>query len=183
MSTFAPKPHNNTRFLPDNLRLMRAVNVFQGKHRVKQGYSDKALHSTLFNIITMKKVLFFAVACLSLMACGNKAQSEQNADSLSAQTADSLVFEGQIPNADGGQRNVKLALAQDSTKGFVIIDDATVSKGTYEEVTVGDKKGYKLTVSPEDVRYYAINGDSILSEASDSLVPAESGIKYDLKRK
>ena len=93
----------------------------------------------------MKKVLFFAVACLSLMACGNKAQSEQNADSLSAQTADSLVFEGQFPNADGGQMNVKLALAQDSTKGFVLAEDTTMSKGTYEEVTAGDKKGYKLT--------------------------------------
>lgn len=163
---------------------MRATNVFQGEHRIKQGDRDKALHSTLFNIITMKKVLFFAVACLSLMACGNKAQSEQNADSLSAQTADSLVFEGQFPNADGGQMNVKLALAQDSTKGFVLAEDTTMSKGTYEEVTAGDKKGYKLTVSPEDVRYYAINGDSVLSASADStLAPAASGMKYELKRK
>lgn len=37
VSTFAPKSHNDTRFLPDNLRLMRAVNVFQGKHRIKTG--------------------------------------------------------------------------------------------------------------------------------------------------
>ena len=131
----------------------------------------------------MKKVLFFAVACLSLMACGNKAQSEQNADSLSAQTADSLVFEGQFPDGDGTS-NVKLALAQDSTKGFVMTQDTIVSKGTYEEVTAGDKKGYKLTVSPEDVRYYAINGDSVLSASADStLAPAASGMKYELKRK
>lgn len=132
----------------------------------------------------MKKVLFFAVACLFMMACGNKAQSEQSADSLSAQTADSLVFEGQFPNADGGQMNVKLALAQDSTKGFVLSEDTTMSKGTYEEVTAGDKKGYKLTVSPEDVRFFAINGDSVLSASADStLAPAASGMKYDLKRK
>ena len=35
--TFAPEPHNNTRFLPDNLRLMCAVNVFQGERRIKTG--------------------------------------------------------------------------------------------------------------------------------------------------
>ena len=162
--TFAPKPHNNTRFLPDILRQMRAVDVFHGKFRIKTGNCDKALHSTLFNIITMKKVLFFAVACLSMMACGNKAQSEQAGDSLTAQTADSLVFEGQFPNADGGEMAVKLALAQDSTKGFTLAEDSTVS--------------------PEDVRFFAINGDSVLSASADStLAPAASGMKYDLKRK
>ena len=132
----------------------------------------------------MKKVLFFAVACLSLMACGNKAQSEQNADTLSAQSADSLVFEGQFPNADGGEMSVKLALAQDSTMGFTLCEDTTVSKGQYAEVASGDKKGYKLTISENDVRFFANNGDSVLSASADStLAPAASGLKYDLKRK
>ena len=105
----------------------------------------------------MKKVLFFAAACLSLMACGNKAQSEQAGDSLTAQTADSLVFEGQFPNADGGEMAVKLAL---------------------------EKKGYKLIISENDVRFFANNGDSVLSASADStLAPSASGLKYDLKRK
>ena len=131
----------------------------------------------------MKKVLFFAAACLSLMACGNKAQSEQAGDSLTAQTADSLVFEGQFPNADGGEMAVKLALAQDSTKGFTLAEDSTVSTGMYEEVTAGEKKGYKLIISENDVRFFANNGDSVLSASADStLAPSASGLKYDLKR-
>lgn len=118
------------------------------------------------------------------MACGNKAQSEQSADTLSAATSDSLVFEGQFPNADGGETAVKLALAQDSTKGFALTEDTTVTTGTYETVKAGEVNGYKLTLADGSFRFFANNGDSVLSASADStLVPAASGLKYDLKRK
>lgn len=132
----------------------------------------------------MKKVLFFAAACLTMMACGNKAQSEQASDSLSAPAGDSLVFEGQFPNADGGETAAKLVLAQDSTMGCVFTQDTSVATGKYEAIAAGEVKGYKVTLGDNDVRYFAQQGDSVLSLTADStLQPAASGMKYDLKRK
>lgn len=140
----------------------------------------------------MKKILILAAASALLAACGHKGQTADSATASDSTqtTTDSLVFEGEIPGADGSI-NMRLALAQDSTKGFVLNehydkgDTTYTSTGKYEAITSGDKKGYKCMVSENEIRYFAAKNDSTITLVGDSTLTEEAGTKlsYDLKRK
>ena len=76
----------------------------------------------------MKKVLMLAVVCALFAACqnGKTTQVDGAADSTAV---DSAVYEGLVPSADGAGIRYRLALANDTTKGFTL-DEAYMQSKT-----------------------------------------------------
>lgn len=70
----------------------------------------------------MKKILILAAASALLAACGHKGQTARAAPlrpTVPRLLPILLFSESEMPGADGSI-NMRLALAQDSTKGFVL---------------------------------------------------------------
>lgn len=138
----------------------------------------------------MKKILFLVAASALMVACGQKGKTADAANGGdSAVAVDSLVYEGEIPGADG-TITMRLALAKDSTVGFTLAehyskgDTTFTSTGKFENISGKGGEGYKCTVAPNDVRYFLLKDSTTLTYVNDStLVPAKTELSYDLKKK
>ena len=157
----------------------------------------------------MKKVLLLVAACAAIMACDNKAKTAQtgeNVDSAfmeldSAQTpaADSLRFEGVVPAADGPGIRYQIAIANDTTEGFTLVETYLEAEGGKDQTFTytGKKETVKQTVKGEEktaykfnldkdggAEYFLLVNDSTLRLVNDKLEEsATKGLNYDLKRK
>lgn len=123
----------------------------------------------------MKKILFFGAAALVAFAsCGNKtATSSEMADSTA--TADSTVFAGELPMADGTD-TVTLTL-KDGTFVRTHGMGMAAENGTYST----DDQNIMTTVAGQDTVYYAVTADSLTMLGMDKK-PAASGLPYVLKK-
>lgn len=140
----------------------------------------------------MKKLLFLTVAAATMMSCQQKGNTTDTTTNDSTQVADTLVFEGTVPAADGPGVQYQLTLAPDST--FKLVQtyleaengkDMTENyTGKAEGVAVGTEKGFKVSLGEgTGALYFKQVGDSTLRLVNDSLQDAASGLNYDLKRK
>lgn len=141
----------------------------------------------------MKKIFFLLVAAATMVSCQQKGNTNETTANDSTQTvADTLMFEGTVPAADGPGIQYQLSLAPDST--FQLVQtyleaengkDMTKNfTGKAEAVTVGAEKGFKVALGEgASFLYFKQVGDSTLRLVNDSLQEAASGLNYDLKRK
>ena len=94
----------------------------------------------------MKKIMFMVAACAAMVACNNGKTTANNegADSAvqdSAVAGDSAVYEGLTPAADVAGIKYRVALAKDSSNGFLVVNDSTLRlvNSDFEEPAVNTK--------------------------------------------
>ena len=115
----------------------------------------------------MKKILFVAAAAVMTFAsCGNKTNGNNNGtDSIANSTADSTVYAGVLPGADGS--------------------DSVTSTHSGSQTETGkysvDAKNILTTVAGADSNFYAMTPDSLTMLGADKQ-PAASGLPYVLKK-
>uniref|UniRef100_A0AB33JGP3 Copper resistance protein NlpE N-terminal domain-containing protein n=2 Tax=unclassified Prevotella TaxID=2638335 RepID=A0AB33JGP3_9BACT len=148
----------------------------------------------------MKKTFIMLLAAGALIAsCQPKSKTGANSESVDsvAAVADTTVFEGTIPAADGPGIRYTVKLANDSTAGFAVAetyleaengkDQTTNYTGKAENVekTVDGKqvKGLKLQLGEGNELYFTQPNDSILRMVSAELQESATGLSYDLKKK
>ena len=150
----------------------------------------------------MKRTFILLAVATMLAACnGNKnAQTATTQDSTAtatnskdttAQTGDSLVYEGMTPAADCA--GIRYRIAMDTQKkAFTVKEDymetetqvknTFYEKGTIAPYSKNGKKGLKFSTGKDDALYFIAVGDSTLRMVNDELDEAVSG-NYDLKLK
>ena len=150
----------------------------------------------------MKKIMILAVACAALAACQPKAKpatNEAGTDTTAVAATDTTHYEGVVPAADGPGIRYELALANDSTDGFVLTETYLAAKDGKDETHTynGKKEVMKKTVNGKEqtaykfdlgkdggVSYFLVVDDSTLRMVNEELEEAATGAdKYDLKRK
>lgn len=144
----------------------------------------------------MKKTMMLVAACACLAACNNgkTAGNAAGQDSVAADSAiaDSSVYVGVTPAADSFGIKYRLAVANDSTKGFSMrqayLESETkesevfYNSGKTEVVNQNGKTYYKLQMGQNSpsVNFLVLN-DSTLRMVNSELQEAASGLNYDLK--
>ena len=152
----------------------------------------------------MKKFTIIMVACALFAACQNSGKTSSNGDNAqdsvlndTAVGADTLVYEGTVPAADGPGIRYTLHIASDSTKGYHLTetyleaengkDKSFEYDGQVEAVskTVDGKSlnGLKLNLGKDNSLYFKQVGDSVLRMVNDEFEEAVSEANYDLKLK
>ncbi|KGI61294.1 hypothetical protein HMPREF3034_01052 [Prevotella sp. DNF00663] len=148
----------------------------------------------------MKKTFIMLLAAGALIAsCQPKSKTGANSESTDsvAAVADTTVFEGTVPAADGPGTRYTVKLANDSTLGFAVVEtyleaengqDQTnnyTGKAENIEKTVDGKqvKGLKLHLGDANDLYFTQPNDSTLRMVSDELQESATGLNYDLKKK
>lgn len=134
----------------------------------------------------MKKIFFLLLASATMMACQQKANNEEGATA-----AETKVFEGTVPAADGPGIKYEVSLESDSSFNVVETylqaengeDQSQTYTGKAEGVEVGAEKGLKLTLGEGSTLYVKLVNDSTLRLVNDSLQEAASELNYDLKLK
>lgn len=141
----------------------------------------------------MKKILFVAAVCAMFAACkdGKTTSVTPATDSVAA---DSAVYTGLVPSADGAGIRYRLAVANDSTNGYSLeeaymksdkeVDTLLNYRGKLDRFTNKEGKHYyQLNTETEKHAYnFLVVNDSTLKLVSSELEEsANKDLNYDLK--
>ncbi len=142
----------------------------------------------------MKNVMMLVVACAMFAACQN-GKTNQVAGAADSTAVDSAVYEGLVPSADGAGIRYRLAVANDSTKGFTLdeaymkseteVDTLFRYEGKASDMSVKDKKYLMLSTKtdPKAYHFLVVNDSTLRMVNSELEEPVGSDLNYDLKLK
>jgi hypothetical protein len=141
----------------------------------------------------MKKVILFAAVCAMFAACkdGKNASVAPATDSVAA---DSAVYSGLVPSADGAGIRYRLAVANDSTNGYSL-EEAYMKSDTEVDTLLNYQGKLDKFTSKEGKHYYQLNTQTekhaynflVVNDSTLRLVSSEleesvnKDMNYDLK--
>ncbi len=141
----------------------------------------------------MKKVILFAAVCAMFAACkdGKNTSVAPAADSVAA---DSAVYSGLVPSADGAGIRYRLAVANDSTNGYSL-EEAYMKSDTEVDTLLNYQGKLDKFTSKEGKHYYQLNTQTekhaynflVVNDSTLRLVSSEleesvnKDMNYDLK--